>query len=219
MDLKHMECYLNIIKIITQKNPAVLSEMKQCLNYTKGFYKIHRERYEYRDMVWEDYLEDENRFLWISLVDILAFHGYLFEIGWKDLLEDILPELKNTAIKKKYTFEVLSFLEHLLKQKKPALMDAHIDFSLIPPNPNEKLLQEIIDDIHHILETASKGGDLTGEILHELTVYLKSLHKSLVCLDIGSDCYDLTLIDSHEYDSLLKAADALGQNIFCSYSF
>lgn len=57
----------------------------------------------------------------------------------------------------------------------------------------------------------------TNEALSSLNNMLKSSGKLLICLDIDSDCYDLTLIDEGEYQRLKQACASLDQRVYHDY--
>lgn len=82
--MEHEEL-LEIARIISDGDEAVLKEMSGCLTDTEAFYEARRERYEERCV---DAGDDPLKIRLLGLVDILEEHGYVCERDWKDEKED-----------------------------------------------------------------------------------------------------------------------------------
>ena len=93
--MEHKPCGPNIIEIarlISQDNEAVLRDVTACTKDPAAWYDAHQGQYFERSITSADDLELVQ---WIGLVDILEECGWVCERDWKDELEDFLYFAKN----------------------------------------------------------------------------------------------------------------------------
>ena len=85
---------LDIAAIISQKDPVVMEEMKDCLKNTLAYAEDHYDRYALRTMGEDIDLIEPRVLAWIGLVDALEDCGYVCERDWKDEKTDFVHFLK-----------------------------------------------------------------------------------------------------------------------------
>lgn len=78
---------VEIARIITNGDDAVLRDAAACAEDPRGWFEAHQERYEERCI---DSPDDLDLVLWLGLADLLEEHGWVCERDWKDELEDFL---------------------------------------------------------------------------------------------------------------------------------
>ncbi len=83
---------VEIARMITNGDEAVLREAAACAQDPKGWFAAHQERYEERGV---DSPDDLDSVQWLGLVDLLEEHGWVCERDWQDELEDFLYFLEN----------------------------------------------------------------------------------------------------------------------------
>lgn len=88
--------FIEIAKIVSNDDKAVMDEVKECVSDVEAYFKNNIAQYEERS-IYEDGLEDiiENpddlsELAWIGIVDILEKNGYVCERDWQDELEDFI---------------------------------------------------------------------------------------------------------------------------------
>ena len=78
---------IEIARLISRGNEAVLRDAAACAGDPAAWYNAHQEQYFERGITSAKNLELVQ---WIGLVDILEEHGWVCERDWKDELEDFL---------------------------------------------------------------------------------------------------------------------------------
>ena len=78
---------IEIARLISQDNEAVLRSVTACTENPAAWHKAHQEQYFERGITSAKNL---GLVQWIGLVDILEEHGWVCERDWKDELEDFL---------------------------------------------------------------------------------------------------------------------------------
>ena len=83
---------LEIAKLISSGDEAVLKDVSACTEDPAGWFTAHQDRYRERCILSPDDLELVQ---WLGLVDILEEHGWVCERDWKDELEDFSYFVQN----------------------------------------------------------------------------------------------------------------------------
>ena len=83
---------LEIAKLISSGDEAVLKDVSACTEDPAGWFTVHQDRYRERCILSPDDLELVQ---WLGLVDILEEHGWVCERDWKDELEDFSYFVQN----------------------------------------------------------------------------------------------------------------------------
>ena len=83
---------LEIAKLISSGDEAVLKDVSACTEDPAGWFTAHQDRYGERCILSPD---DPKLIQWLGLVDILEEHGWVCERDWKDELEDFSYFVQN----------------------------------------------------------------------------------------------------------------------------
>ena len=83
---------LEIAKLISSGDKAVLKDVSACTEDPIGWFTAHQDRYGERCILSSD---DPELIQWLGLVDILEEHGWVCERDWKDELEDFSYFVQN----------------------------------------------------------------------------------------------------------------------------
>ncbi len=83
---------LEIAKLISSGDEAVLKDVSACTEDPAGWFTAHQDRYRERCILSPD---DPELIQWLGLVDILEEHGWVCERDWKDELEDFSYFVQN----------------------------------------------------------------------------------------------------------------------------
>ncbi|RKI71131.1 hypothetical protein D7V91_02155 [bacterium 1xD42-67] len=83
---------LEIAKLISSGDEAVLKDVSVCTEDPVGWFTAHQDRYRERCILSSD---DPELIQWLGLVDILEEHGWVCERDWEDELEDFSYFLQN----------------------------------------------------------------------------------------------------------------------------
>lgn len=85
---------LEIAAIISDQDPAVLEELKDCVQDPLDYADDHYHNYAMRFMGQDLDLIEPEVLMWIGLVDCLEENEYVCERDWKDELPDFVHFLK-----------------------------------------------------------------------------------------------------------------------------
>ena len=83
---------LEIAKLISSGDEAVMADITACTGDPAAWFQTHEDRYRERGVTSADDLELVQ---WLGLVDILEEHGWVCERDWKDELEDFSYFVQN----------------------------------------------------------------------------------------------------------------------------
>lgn len=85
---------LEIAAIISNQDPAVLEELRDCLQDPLSYAEDHYDRYALRFLGEDLDLMEPEVLTWIGMVDCLEENDYVCERDWKDELPDFIHFLK-----------------------------------------------------------------------------------------------------------------------------